>query len=70
MPKLCTPVILPTVQVNIVPFGTIRIIDSNYNECQLLVADDTEGFAFEFPMNSVISGSIIYEQLTSSPIHL
>jgi len=31
MPKLCTPVILPTVQVNIVPFGTIKIIDSNYN---------------------------------------
>jgi len=48
MPKLCTPVILPTVQVNIVPFGTIKIIDSNYNECQLLVADDTEEFAFEF----------------------
>lgn len=67
MPELCTPVSTLKVQVNIVPFGTIQIIDLHYNECSTPADRDEEESAFEFPTRSVISGSIIYEQLTLSP---
>lgn len=65
MPELCTPVSLLTVQVNIVPFGTIQIIDSHYNECSAPADRSEEETAFEFPTGSVISGSIIYDPPTS-----
>jgi hypothetical protein len=66
MTDLCIPINI-NVQVNIVPFGTIQIIDSYYPDYQPPEGDDEDNVAFEFPTGSVISGSIIYEQLTLSP---
>lgn len=66
MTEPCTPISTLQVQVNIVPFGTIQIIDTNYNDCSTIANRDGEELAFEFPTGSVISGSIIYEPLTIS----
>lgn len=67
MTELCTAVSFPKVQINIVPFGTFQLIDTHFCECSEIAESDEEKFTFKFPTDSVISGSIIYEQQTLSP---
>lgn len=70
MSELSTFFSTPKVQVNIVPFGSIQLINSHCNECQSPSDIDKDDTSFEFPTGSVISGSIRYDQLTFSPISL
>lgn len=62
MSELYTPVNSLKINIDIVPFGIIKIIQSYNNQCSTqaeMVEDDT---AYEFPSGSMIGGSVIYDQ--------
>lgn len=70
MSELCTSITSLKVQVNIVPFGTIQIIDTHYSERVPIKNQEDDEAPFEFPAGSSINDSIIYEEIALVPLSI